>query len=317
MTPARFSSARKVVATRDAVEHRVDRDLARALDAGEHLLLLDRDAELLVDAQDFGIDLVERAELRLRLGLGIIISVLEIDRRDVELGPAHLLHGQPGAIGLEPPFEHPFGLVLLGRDEADRVLAQALGREILLDVGGEAPFVGRGAVGGVLGFAGCGRRVIAGHAPGEAVEADALASAPRTAPLTTPMCGRTWQAPSSAQSWRSVSTQVVIAIGPSTASTMSARLIAAAGRGEAEAAAGAARRFEQAGGGEPAGQLLRGRQAARRSRRRAGVALSRAPAAMAGGGGHHHDGIIGKAGQAHFANALQSDSIRSDCHVGS
>src|SRR3546814_3309099 len=28
---------------RNAVEHRVDRDLARALDPGEHLLLLDRD----------------------------------------------------------------------------------------------------------------------------------------------------------------------------------------------------------------------------------------------------------------------------------
>ena len=152
MTPARSSSSRKVVATRDAVEHRVDRDLARALDAGEHLLLLDRDAELFVDAQDLGIDLVEAAELRLRLGLGIIIGVLEIDLRDVELGPAHLLHGQPGAIGLEPPFEHPFGLVLLGRDEADRVLVQALGRELLLDVGGEAPFVGRGAVDRVLGL---------------------------------------------------------------------------------------------------------------------------------------------------------------------
>ena len=65
MTPAFFSSSRKVVATRDAVEHRVDRDLARAFDPGEHLLLLDRDAELLVDAQDFGIDLVEAAELGL------------------------------------------------------------------------------------------------------------------------------------------------------------------------------------------------------------------------------------------------------------
>jgi hypothetical protein len=132
---------------RDAVEHRVDRDLARALDAGEHLLLLDRDAELLVDAEDLGIDLVEAAELLLRLGLGVIISVLVIDLGDVELGPAHLLHGQPGAIGLEPPFEHPFRLVLLGRDEADRVLAEALRRELLLDVGGEAPFVIGGAVG--------------------------------------------------------------------------------------------------------------------------------------------------------------------------
>jgi hypothetical protein len=54
MTPAFSSSARKGRCDRDAVEHRVDRDLARALDSGEHLLLLDRDAELLVDAQDLG-----------------------------------------------------------------------------------------------------------------------------------------------------------------------------------------------------------------------------------------------------------------------
>ena len=53
---------------RDAVEHRVDRDLARALDAGEHLLLLDRDAELLVDAQDLGIDLVEASDFGFALG---------------------------------------------------------------------------------------------------------------------------------------------------------------------------------------------------------------------------------------------------------
>src|SRR3546814_19551736 len=59
---------------RDAVEHGVHRHLARALDAGEHLLLLDRDAELFIDAQDLGIDLVERSKLLLRLGLGVIRS---------------------------------------------------------------------------------------------------------------------------------------------------------------------------------------------------------------------------------------------------
>ena len=81
------------------------------------------------------------AELRLRLGRGVIISVLVIDLGDVELGPADFLHLEPGAIGLQPPVEHPLGLVLLGRDEADRVFVEALGREFLLDVGDEAPFV--------------------------------------------------------------------------------------------------------------------------------------------------------------------------------
>src|SRR5690606_13044144 len=50
---------------RNAVEHRIDRDLARAFDAGEDLLLLDRDAELLVNLADLGIDLVEAGELGL------------------------------------------------------------------------------------------------------------------------------------------------------------------------------------------------------------------------------------------------------------
>ena len=141
MTPGAVEFLAEGGGDRDAVEHRVDRDLARAFDPGEHLLLLDRDAELLVDAQNFGIDLVEAAERRLLLRLGVIICVLIIDRRDGQLGPVDLLHLQPGAIGLEAPLEQPFGLVLLGRDEADGVFVEPLGREILLDVGDEAPFV--------------------------------------------------------------------------------------------------------------------------------------------------------------------------------
>ena len=52
----------------DAVEHGVDRDLGRAFDSGEHLLLLDRNAELLVGAADFGIELVESASFGFALG---------------------------------------------------------------------------------------------------------------------------------------------------------------------------------------------------------------------------------------------------------
>src|SRR5579884_747442 len=205
----------------NAVEHRVDRDLGRAFDSGEHLLLFDRDAELLVGAADFGIELIEALQLRLRLGRGVIISVLVIDLGDVELGPGHFLHLEPGAIGLEPPVEHPLGLVLLGRDEADRVFAEALGRELLLDVGDEAPFVVLRNLFAQLaildGFVHCASSVRL-TAP----------RAPRTALPTIPMCGLTRQWASSAQSVRP-SEQTVIAIGPSTASTMSARVISTAG----------------------------------------------------------------------------------------
>jgi hypothetical protein len=52
----------------------------------------------------------------------------------------------------------------------------------------------------------------------------------RIAALTTPQCGRTEQALSMPQSCLPVSTQGVSVIGPSTASIISASVIAAAGR---------------------------------------------------------------------------------------
>ena len=55
--------------------------------------------------------------------------------------PVRLRHLPPAAEGGEPPFEHPFRLVLLGRDEADDVFVQALRRALHLDVGDEAVFV--------------------------------------------------------------------------------------------------------------------------------------------------------------------------------
>jgi hypothetical protein len=56
------------------------------------------------------------------------------------------------------------------------------------------------------------------------------ASALRTVLFTTDQCGWTRQLPSIAQLWLPVSTHDVMAIGPSTASIISAKLIAAAGR---------------------------------------------------------------------------------------
>ena len=244
----------------DAVEHRIDRDFARAFDPGEHLLLLDRDAEFLIDAQDFGIDLVERSKLWLRLGRGVIISVLIIDRRNVELGPVDLLHLQPRGISLEPPVEHPLRLVLLGGDEADGVFGQALGREVGLDVRAEAPLiilgdrlaefgVGRGRVVDAVGHYCCApakaEALRTGSTGSFASKAPACAGAhnclkvtalkaPRTASPTIPMCGLIRQCESSAQSdGSSEPLHWVMAIGPSTASTMSARLIAVTSRARA------------------------------------------------------------------------------------
>ena len=126
---------------RDAVEHRVDRVLGRALNAGQNFLLLQGDAELCVGGQKVRIDLVQAGGAILGLGRGVVVGVLVVDRRELDLGPGRLLQGQPALERLQPPLQHPFRLVLLGRDEADDVGVQALGRELLVDVGDEAVLV--------------------------------------------------------------------------------------------------------------------------------------------------------------------------------
>ena len=133
ITPALASSALKVVATETEVEHRVDRDAPSArrprrshADAEQHLLLAQRNAELLVGREDFRIDLVERLRPGLLLRRGVVIEVLVVDLRIIDPRPVRLAHGQPAPIGVEPPLQHPFRLALLRRDEADGVLGQAL-----------------------------------------------------------------------------------------------------------------------------------------------------------------------------------------------
>ena len=135
MTPTSASFSLKVVADRDAVEHRVDRD------AGQGRALLQRDAELLVGRQQFGIDLVEDFGPGWVLGGGIVGGSLVVDRRDVELRPVRLFHLLPAPEGLQPPVQQPVRLLLLGRDEADGVFVEARGRLIGLDIGDEAVFV--------------------------------------------------------------------------------------------------------------------------------------------------------------------------------
>jgi len=154
MTPAFFSSSWKVVPDRDAVEDRVDGHLAlalarlggrrvfRALDAGEHHLLLQRDAELLVGLEELRIHLVERLRLlRHALRPGVVILILEVDLGVVDEGPLGLLHLQPALVGLKPPVGHPLRLAVLFGDEAHDVGRQALRRIVHLDVGFPAVLV--------------------------------------------------------------------------------------------------------------------------------------------------------------------------------
>src|SRR6202008_1338684 len=117
------------------------------------------------------------------------------------------------AIGLEPPVEHPFGLVLLGRDEADGVFAEPFGREFGLDARGPAVFVigdlrrrvARRLIPqrGFLGHDATSKREARWGCPTSASRvSDTCASAPRSVSLISGQCGRTMQADSSVQSCR-------------------------------------------------------------------------------------------------------------------
>jgi hypothetical protein len=104
----------------DGIEHRVDRHLA-LLHAGEDFLLRQRNAELLIGLQQFRIDLVERARSGHALRRGIVIEIVEIDLRILDARPGRLFHGQPAAIGVETPFQHPVRLLFFA--EMNRMMS--------------------------------------------------------------------------------------------------------------------------------------------------------------------------------------------------
>jgi hypothetical protein len=96
---------------RDAVEDGVDRD------AGEPLLLGQRDAQLLVCLQQLGIDLVQAGELLALLGRGVVDDLLIVDLRVVDRRPGGLsvcsaASARNRSSGLRAPGEQP-RLVLL------------------------------------------------------------------------------------------------------------------------------------------------------------------------------------------------------------
>src|SRR4051812_44562058 len=80
---------------RHRIEDRVDGD------AGEELLLVQWDAELLVGLQQLRIYLVERSQRLLRHRRRVVAGALIVDRAIADVGPVWLLHGLPAAEGLE------------------------------------------------------------------------------------------------------------------------------------------------------------------------------------------------------------------------
>jgi hypothetical protein len=124
----------------------------RALDARQHLLLAQRDAQLGVGGQDLGVDLVEGLGPLLLHVRGVVVQLV-IGRRLIDdLGPGGLRQLEEAGVGLQPPVQHPLGLALLGGDEADRGFGQPLGPELLFDVGDEAMLIGGERLDGFDGF---------------------------------------------------------------------------------------------------------------------------------------------------------------------
>ena len=120
---------------RDGVENGVDGHV------GQHLLLLQRDAELFVGRQDFGVNFVQAVQLGLLLGGRVVAERLQVHGRVMHVGPLRLLQGQKVAVRLEAELEHPLRLLLFGAEGAHDVFAEARLKLVDFDVGGEAPLV--------------------------------------------------------------------------------------------------------------------------------------------------------------------------------
>ena len=124
----------------DRVEHRVHRDLG-CLYTRKNFLFAQRNTELLVSIENCRIDLVQRLWRRIHLWRRIIIGIVEIDLRIGDARPIRLSHGQPTAIGIKPPLEHPFRLALFRRDKPDNIFRKALRRFVDFEFSRKPVFV--------------------------------------------------------------------------------------------------------------------------------------------------------------------------------
>ena len=123
---------------RYTIQHRIDSY------AGQPRLLFQRYAQLAERLQHLRVNIFYAlGPFFRRLGRGVVTDVLKIDGRVLNVSPGRLavVLASPEPIRLESPFQHPLRLILLGRDQPHDILAEALGKRVLLDVDGETPFV--------------------------------------------------------------------------------------------------------------------------------------------------------------------------------
>ena len=120
---------------RNGVHHGIDRH------ARKGHLLLERNAQLVERAPQFGIDLVHRPELLPGLGGRIIDDVLEVDLRNRQVRPRRRLQRQPVAVGRHTALGHPLRFALLGRNQAHDLFGQSLADGLGLDVRRKSVFI--------------------------------------------------------------------------------------------------------------------------------------------------------------------------------
>ena len=120
---------------RHGIHHGIDRDTR------QRHLFLERNAQFVEGAFEFGVDLVHRAKLLFGFGGRVVDDVLKVDRRDHQVGPGRRFQRQPMAVGRHTPLGHPLRLALFGGDQPHDLLRKPLADGLGLDVGGKAVLV--------------------------------------------------------------------------------------------------------------------------------------------------------------------------------
>lgn len=103
----------------DAVEDGVDGDV------GETLLFVERDAELVEVAEEFGIGVLEGLQRGFLLGSRVVADILKIDGRIPVVGPGREFHGQEFVKRLQAEFQHPLRFLFQGRDQTNGFFREA------------------------------------------------------------------------------------------------------------------------------------------------------------------------------------------------
>ena len=89
-------------------------------------------AQFLECLGQLGIDLLR--PVTVLLGSRIIDNILEINFRDIQMGPVRNLHLLPFAEGVKPEVQKPLRFILLRRNQPYDILIQAFRDELLLHI---------------------------------------------------------------------------------------------------------------------------------------------------------------------------------------